>query len=284
MAILVNCSNCGADVYKFPCFLKKSKNLFCGNECRINFSKGKGIGADNPNFGKKWDDARKKRQSEIIKSKVDDEYRANCSKGMKGKEVDEKVKEKRKETLIKKYGRLSNTIKLSEEAKKIIGQKSSEKFTEEFKAKQYETMVERGIWIKREEKNPYYIYRDLSNWKCNVLLFDVKGFEKAMKLGFYNHKTNREGLVRDHRYSRLSGFNELIFPEIIRHPFNCEFISFGDNARKHHSKKISSDSITMEELFEGIKTYTKDYSEQSICLEKIKQYEKGLRYNPKNYL
>lgn len=283
MAILVNCSNCGAEVYKSPCFVKKSKNLFCGNECRISFMKGSGTGEDNPNFGKKWDDERKKRQSEIIKSRVNDEYRSNCSKGKKGKVVDEKTKEKRRETLIEKYGKLSNNTKLSEEVKKIIGKKSSEKFTKEFKDKQYKTMVERGIWIRKEEKDPYHFYRELSNWKCNVLAFDVKGSEKAMRFGFYNYKNNREGLVRDHRYSRLSGFKELIFPEILRHPFNCEFITLDDNARKHHSKKISSDSITIEELFEGIKTYSKNYEEQLICLEKIKQYEQGFRYNSKDY-
>ena len=105
MAILINCSNCGAEVYKSPCFLKKAKNLFCGNVCRVDFMKGRGTGKDNPNFGKKWNNERKESQSKIIKSKVDDEYRDKCSKGMKGKVVGKETKEKRRKTLIQKYNR-----------------------------------------------------------------------------------------------------------------------------------------------------------------------------------
>ena len=284
MAILVKCDNCGNEVYKSPCHVKRNKYHYCSQECRIAGMKGKGVGKDNPNFGKKWRDDRKARQSEIIKSKVDEEYRLNCAKGMTGVTVSEETKKKRKETLLERYGRLSNTTKLSEETKYIIGKKSSEKFTEEFKARQYETMVERGIWVPRESKNPYHFYRSLANWNCNVLDYDVIGSDLFYEFGFFHIKTNTKGMVRDHRFSRLNGFKNLVFPEILRHPFNCEFIQHGDNARKHHSKKINSDSITMNELFEGIKTYEKEYKEQSICLEKIKQYENGLRYDANDYL
>jgi hypothetical protein len=284
MAILVNCSNCGAEIYKSACFIKRSKNLFCGNECKVKYMKGRGTGEDNPNFGKKWDDERKKVQSEIIKSKVDDEYRLNCARGMKGREVKTETKDQRKKTMLERYGRLSNTTKLSDEAKTIIGKKSSEKFTDEFKAKQYEVMVERGLWVSREAKNPYHFYRSLANWNCNVLDFNVIGSDLFYEFGYFNINTNTKGMVRDHRFSRLSGFKNLVFPEILRHPFNCEFIQHGDNARKHHSKKINSDSVTIEELLEGIKEYNNAYSEQSICLEKIKQYESGLRYEAKDYI
>jgi hypothetical protein len=284
MAILVNCSNCGAEIYKSPCFLKRSKNLFCNNNCRVEYMKGKGTGEENPNFGKKWDSDRRKKQSDIIKSKVDDEYRLNCARGMKGREVKTETKIKRKETMMERYGRLSNILKLSDEAKKKIGKKSSEKFTDEFKAKQYKTMVERGIWVPRENKDPYHFYRSISNWNCNVLDFDVIGTDLFYEFGYFHPNTNTKGVVRDHRFSRISGFENLVFPEILRHPFNCEFISHGDNARKHHSKKIKSDSITIDELFEGIKKYDKEYKEQLICLRKIEQYENGLRYEENDYL
>jgi hypothetical protein len=286
MAILVNCSNCGADIYKSPCFLKRSKNLFCGNECRVDFMKGKGTGKDNPNFGRKWDEDRKKRQSEIIKSKVDDKYRLNCAKGRKGKDVSEGTKQQRKKTMIERYGKLSaiQDIGHSYEAKDKIGKRSKEKFTDEFRKKFYVNMVEKGIWMQRESKDPYHFYRSLANWNYNVLDYDVIGSDLFYKFGFFHIKNNTKGMVRDHRFSRLSGFRNLIFPEIVRHPFNCEIIQHGDNSRKHHNKKISSDSITMEELFEGIKKYTKDYPEQLICLEKIKKYEQGFRYDPNDYL
>lgn len=284
MAILVNCSNCGAEIFKSPCFVKKSKNLFCGNECRIKHMKGRVCGEDNPNFGKKWGDEKKKLQSERTKSRVNDEFRLNCSKGMKGKKVSEETKNKRVETRFKKYGKFGPDFMHTEESKSKIGKKSSEKFTDEFKEKYYANMVEKGLWLQRESKDPYHFYKSLANWNYNVLDHDVIGLDLFHKFGFFHIKNNTKGMVRDHRFSRLNGFKNLIFPEIIRHPFNCEIIQHGDNARKHHSKKINSDSITMSELFNGIKTYSKEYKEQQICLEKIKQYENGLRYDPKDYL
>lgn len=283
MPILVNCANCGAEIYKSPCFLKRSKNLFCGNVCRTYFMKGKDLGIENPNFGKKWDDDKKKKQSEIIRDRVNDEFRSKCSRGMSGKKVSESSKEKRKNTLMERYGRLSNKDNLSAETKILIGKKSSEKFTDEFKRKQYELMVSKGYWIPREEKDPYHFYKSLANWNYNVLEFNVLGYELFYEFGYFNFKSNKKGMVRDHRFSRLSGFNNLVFPEILRHPFNCQFIRHGDNARKHHSKKISSDSITVCELFRGIKSYDMEYPEQSICLEKINQYENGLRYISRDY-
>ena len=284
MTVLVKCDNCGNEVYKYPCHIKRNKYHYCSQECRKSGMKGKVTGIDNPNFGKKWDDDRKARQSEIIKSRVDDEYRSNCSRGMSGKTVSEETKKKQIDTRFKKYGKFRPDFIMSEETKIKIGKKSSEKFTDEFKAKHYETMVERGLWIDRETKDPYHFYRSLANWNCNVLDFGVTGSDLFYEFGYFHIKTNTKGMVRDHRFSRLNGFKNLVFPEILRHPFNCEFIQHGDNARKHHSKKINSDSITMNELFEGIKTYDKEYKEQSICLERIKQYENELRYDANDYL
>jgi hypothetical protein len=286
MGILVNCSNpsCKKEIEKSPCHLKRTKNSFCGNECRIEFMKGRGMGKDNPNYGKKWGKERKEKQSEIIKSRIDDEYRKNCSKGMKGRSVSEETKKKRKETLLERYGSLSNTHSFSDESKKIIGEKSRQKFTEEFKAKFYQTMVERGIWTAKEDLDPYKFYREISNWNCNVLRFGIIGGEKIKDFGFYNGKTNKNGLVRDHRFSRKSGFDLGIFPEILRHPVNCELISHGDNIRKRQSKSINADSISAEDLFVLIKNFEGEYQEHDLCLEKIKDYEGGKRYERSSYI
>jgi hypothetical protein len=293
----VKCDNCGNEFEKYISPSKPLKRFnYCNVKCKNSDSKWKLIGEanpnfgkslvgeNNPNFGKKWDADRKARQSEIIKSRVDEEYRLNCAKGMSGVIVSDETKKKRVDTRFKKYGKFGPDLVHSEESKMKIGKGSSEKFTDEFKAKQYETMVERGLWIRREAKDPYHFYRSLANWNCNVIEYKVIGYELAIKLGFYNYKNNKSGLVRDHRFSRYSGFQLDVFPEIIRHPFNCEFITLEENARKHHAKYIDSDSITIESLFEGIKTYNKEYKEQSICLEKIKQYENGLRYDANDYL
>lgn len=284
MGIVVKCSNCGSDIEKSPCFIKRCKNLFCGNECRIKFMKGKGRGEDNPNFGKKWDEERKERQSVIIKSKIDEEYRKNCSKGMKGRDVSKETIKKRKKTLLEKYGKEHLGFSHTDETKKIIGEKSRGKFTEEFKLNFYQTMVERGIWTAKEDLDPYKLYREISNWKCNVLNFEIQGKEKIKEIGFYNGKTNKNGLVRDHRFSRKSGFSLGVFPEILRHPVNCELISHGDNIRKKQNKSINEDSLSLEDLFVLIKNFKIDYPEQTLCLEKIKDYGEGKRYEAGPYI
>lgn len=286
MGILVNCSNpsCKKEIEKSPCHLKRSKNLFCGSPCRIEFMKGRGTGKDNPNYGKKWGEERRERQSEIIKSKVDEKYREDCAKGMKGRSVEEETKTKRKKTLLERYGRDYNIPNHSEESKKRIGEKSSQKFTPEFQKKFYLTMVERGYWIAKENLDPYKFYREISNWDYNVLNYNVKGQELVKDLGFYNGKTNKNGLVRDHRFSRGSGFDLGVFPEILKHPVNCEFIKHGDNIRKRQSKSINSDSLSLEDLFQLIQNYEKDYPDQDICISKINSYISGERYEAGSYI
>lgn len=284
MGIIVKCSNCGSEIEKSPCHVKRSKNFYCNNKCRIENMGETMRGQDNPNFGKIWSADRKERQSEIIKSRVDEEYRKNCSKGMRGKGVSEETKKKRKETLLERYGTLSNTFSLSEEAKKKIGEKSRQKFTEEFKRRTYQTMVERGFWTAKEDLDPYKFYREISNWRINVLNFEIEGKDKIKEFGFYNGKTNKNGLVRDHRFSRKSGFNLGVFPEILRHPVNCELIFHGDNIRKKQSKSINDDSVNLETLFELIRNFREDYLEQTLCIEKIKDYTEGKRYEVGPYI
>ena len=85
-------------------------------------------------------------------------------------------------------------------------------------------------------------------------------------------------------FSRRSGFNLLIFPEILRHPSNCKLIKHGANISKQQNKKIKSDSINIDELFNRIINYSIEYPEQSICLEKIKKYINGERYERNEYI
>lgn len=294
MKIEVKCDECGDTFMKEKSTIKAIK--FCSRECKNNYFtgkpneniskslKGRFLGDKNPNFGNKWSDDQKKHLSDLKKSQVDDTYRNNCSKGMKGKTISDESKEKRAKTLIEKYGRLSNTTGHTESIKIIIGQKSKDKFTPEFKIQQYKTMVDRGIWLSKENKDPYKYYRELSNWGNNLELFDDSDWDKINKIGFFHYKNNRSGLVRDHRYSRMSGFKNDVFPEILRHPVNCELITHSNNVKKQQNKNISSDSITLIELFELIICYEKHYINQIECVDLIDKYKNGKRYNKSNYI
>jgi hypothetical protein len=46
----------------------------------------------------------------------------------------------------------------------LIGEKSKAKFSKEYKQKQRQTFVERGLWISDENKSDYEIYRKHADW------------------------------------------------------------------------------------------------------------------------
>lgn len=122
----------------------------------------------------------------------------------------------------------------------------------------------------------------LSNWIEKM--FDKIKDEKQIKLlkekGVFNVYTNNKGVVRDHIFMRYSGFKQGVFPEILRHPCNCQIITHGQNISKEYKK----DNQTLEELFEKIINYNKDWKEQNKCLKLIQEYQKGKRYKKQNYI
>lgn len=103
-------------------------------------------------------------------------------------------------------------------------------------------------------------------------------------IGVFNCKTNKNGIVRDHMYSRHTGFNNNVFPEILRHPCNCQLLTNKDNVRKALSNSVNSDAITLEELFERITIYKKEWFEQEKVLMLIEKYKACERYNIENYI
>jgi hypothetical protein len=240
-------------------------------------------GSGNPNFNNKWSDEKKKNASTLVKSLVNDEYRKKCSEGMKGKKVSEETKLKRKTTMLSKYGKLFNCSPPSQETKKKIGEKSKLKFNEEYLKKVRKINEDRGVWIPLEKKDEYKFYKRLSDWRYQVLNENTVGIDK-LKLGeLYDKKNrNKDSLVRDHMYGRINGFLNGVFPEIIRHPANCQIISHIDNIKK--SKNKNDSIITLNYLLERIKKWNINYEEQEICLIFVKKYEEGFRFNKEEYI
>jgi len=103
------------------------------------------------------------------------------------------------------------------------------------------------------------------------------------ELGVFNNRTNTKGIVRDHMFSRWSGFQQCVFPELLRHPCNVALIKHGENVGKGRRKE-TKDSQTLEQLFCKIRAYTSIWLEQETCLRLIERYENGERYVKDEYI
>lgn len=252
------------------CGLSTSNKLCCSNECRgIHLSRTKS-GENNPNFGKKWSDEKRLQQSTIIKNKVDDAYKEKCAKGNKGK----KFSAERIEAMHGKRSKESYVRVHSEETKKLIGERSrTRRKSPEFNAKLRLGMEKSGAWIPLNQRSEYSLYFAEADW--NEFLFDRVNPTLLEQSGVFNARSNTTGAVRDHAFSRRSGYESKVFPEILRHIENCNVILHSDNVKKNVSKSIPSDSITLEELFNRIENTKHDWHEQELCLKLIKEYRNG---------
>lgn len=278
--VSVLCNYCNSNVNKYPCHVKPGKKNFCNVKCKNEWQKEFLIGSSNPNFGNNWTNDKKESQSILIKTKVDKDYRLKCAAGMSGKKVSEETKEKRKKTILSNGGYKTNH---SKETREKIGIKSKEKFTEEFKKTRYNKMVSLGYWFAKDKIEDYKFYAKLSNWDSDIFKFNLLGFKKLEIFGLWHHVHNKKGVVRDHRFSRKSGFLQNVFPELIKHPVNCELITHADNIRKQQSKTICSDSISLEHLFTLIENYNHYYEYNDRCKLLINMYRSGNRYAKENY-
>lgn len=137
-----------------------------------------------------------------------------------------------------------------------IGIASKNKFTKKYKKKQRKQFELMGIWVPLKELSLYKRYMRLSNWI------------KELNIEYSKH------LVRDHRYSRYSGFKNKVYPVILRHPVNCEILTRSENIIKR-----SNNSISLNMLFKLIKEYDKEWVEQKECLKMINYYKKGKRFS-----
>ena len=164
--------------------------------------------------------------------------------------------------------------KHSEITKKNIGLKSKAKFTKGYLFKQRKKFEKLGLWIPLKNIKPYILYCKEANWKEKMFNFMSPKELKLLKVkGLFSHK-NTKGLVRDHEYSRYSGFKNKIPAILLRHPVNCQLISHADNiskAKKYHRYK-DGDSISLTQLFRWVKNFKPKWNEQKECLKAMKNY------------
>ena len=164
----------------------------------------------------------------------------------------------------------------SEKSKRKIGTKSREKFTDEYRKRVRKVNEEHGNWTPLENLSDFALYRKLSNWVngANLLQFQpIETKRRVSELGIFHPVKNKTGLVRDHRLSRKQAYALGVFPEIVRHPANCRYVTHSENCRK----RVTSD-LSVKELFSLISKFSREWTEQGQCIELIERYELGERY------
>lgn len=254
-----------------------SKNLpvpkFCSNKCKGQWYSANLKGENNPNFGKKWSIKQRELQSKLMKSKITDEWRQKVGSGNRGKKFSaERIKANHGHRLPSSYSHPH-----SNESKQRIAHASKMKFeTPGYKEKMRKKMEENGFCIPLEDKADWDIYKIEYhfNGPLHYFINTLEEQESLHQLGLFNAATNPKGLVRDHIFSRKNGFENGIFCEIIRHPANCQIITHSENVSKKN-KSI----ITIDNLFEKIKSFNRDWHEHSAALMLIDRYLNGERWS-----
>jgi hypothetical protein len=127
------------------------------------------------------------------------------------------------------------------------------------------------------EKTDYQIYFVESDWKYRMFDLMVESFPVINEIGVFNAKSNPTGVVRDHTFSRNSGFRLGVFPNILYHVENCNIITHSKNCSI--SAKKQDDVITLDELFHKIRHTTYYWPEQKDTLKNIEGYENGERWS-----
>jgi hypothetical protein len=260
-----NCLVCSRTFEVFVSQQRKYCSVICYNKTRF--------GETNSNFGKRWNEKQKQKQSLLVESKVDEAYRIKVGSANKGK----KFSQERIFAMHANRTPESYVRQHSEESKRKIGEKSSAKFTDEYLLKQKEKFVNLGYWLSDSERSDFEIYQLHSNWKTSM--WDLVEDSKNLKsVGVFNSKSNRNGYVRDHIFSRFDGFKAGVFPEILRHPVNCQLLTHSENS----SKKEKS-WLTIEELYSKIEKYKNNWKEQQFVLNLISAWKSGARFSAEEH-
>ena len=268
------CYQCQKEYEKYPS-LVTGKYHFCSRNCKSIFQQNSLLGENNPNFGNRWTDIQKEKQRQYaIKQMEDPQQRFLVGKANRGKKLSFEIRQKMSDSWKLKNRKGTPHTKKS---KLLIGKKSKEKFTLEYKSKYRQKMEEIGKWLPLDQKEDKEIYYLQSNWIAKM--FDIIDIKLFSEKGVWHFKNNKTGLVRDHKYSRKSGFKNKVFSELLRHPANCQLITHSANVSNAQKRNgLLEDIITLEELFFAIENYNGIWIEQEMCLKLIIDYRNGLRW------
>jgi hypothetical protein len=281
----VDCFYCGINFKRGGSINPNRKHYFCSKE---HYSKAITefqlvSGAKNSNYNKRWSKETKLQFSETCKRLMTAERKVLIGNQHRGKKVTEEQKRAMSLAHLGKKG-----TPHTKESKIKIGIKSSAKFTDAFKKQIREKNEASGVWISLSQKDDYQLYCKFANWPKRM--WDQISNEKEKKLfeefGIWNSKNQKlnPGCVRDHKFSRRSGFRLEVFPEILRHPCNLQILLHSQNVAKKKDRYVDRDDQTLEELIFKIKNFNQEWFEQKECLQKIEAFLNGKKYSKEEYI
>lgn len=259
------CEICGKELHTFKSQISTDPKYhhYCCKEHQAIAYKILLKGRNNPNWNHRWNSEQRNHQSETIRKNFEEnpEYRYKCGVTNRGKTKDtcehlKRASEKRKEGIAS--GRIIVSRQHSKESKIKIGLHSKQ-FMNDPKTKEHYRKLneENGNWLPLEQVSDWEIYQRAANWK---------------------HIKTDKILVRDHIYGRRAGYTNKVFPEILRHPCNLQYISRRENLKKVWKTKERDAGQTLDELFYKIEHFSGIWEEQQLCLELINRYKNGERW------
>ena len=199
------CENCKANFFrKVSVDQKLPKHVYCSVKCkredknsyisewtderRISLS-AKVSGENNPNYGNNWSDSQKQHLSKLKIKLYEDhpEIAYECGKSNRGVKFDQaRIDAMRAHRTKESYQHYPD-----EDTRRLIGQKSSEKWTEEFRKKYRGRMEELGHWVKLDEIEPCKLYKKESNWIDSMVeFFSDTELKNLNEYGIFNPKSS----------------------------------------------------------------------------------------------
>ena len=222
-----------------------------------------------PNYGTKWSDEQKqhlsnyqKSISDTISKRVSQDWENNSTRRERAAEVMKKTVRGFCGDKNSFYGKTHSAA-----TKEIIGRKSSEKFTDEFKLQQRIVMETNKHWRPIDELSAYELYFKEADWVARM--WDLVDTTLLANYGVFNSKTNTKGCVRDHMFGRSKGFALSVPPILLRHPANCEVVLHSTNVKKATSGDVTK---SLDQLIKDIEEYQLPWKEQQQCIDAIAAY------------
>ena len=265
----VKCKNLGGSYYKWSDERKAEYSLVVSGE-------------NNPRYGVAWTKEQKLLASSIKKKHYRDDPNLayECGKTNRGKTIPREIVERQLETRKNNPHAYDHMRNMPNKIKVKIGTDSAERWTNpdyalNIQIKARKTMEELGYWIPREKLSDFELYRRNANWKESMINYLSEAeLVKFKEIGMFDPKINKNGLVRDHILSRLIGFELNVPYQLLRHPCNCQILSFRENSAKCHIDNKLDEETKMNSLMVLIKKiieFKKEWKEQNLCIDIIRK-------------